>query len=160
MLICILLLGGTISKVSNDHFDNGYIGALLAQSRISPSVETKVVELFSRDSTTFTDEEIAKIACAVNMESAVCDGIVMLMGTDGMISVSRRLKTMCNVNVPVAISGSIIPYRWGISDAVFNFASALGVAQRGQPGLWICMNGLVLEPEHAEKNYEKQMFTG
>lgn len=75
-----------------------------------------------------------------------------------MVPVCRKLQGLIRPRVPVAVTGSIMPYRWGFSDAAFNFGFALAVARMYSPGIWLCMNGLVLAPQDAEKDYEKQMF--
>ena len=98
--VSVVLLGGTASKVSTSHFDNGYIGALLAQGRLSPTIETRVVDLYSRDSTTLSDDEIEKVAGTIEAECAASDGVIVVMGTDvGREKIMSFLSYTFNLNV-------------------------------------------------------------
>lgn len=162
--LAIILLGGTISKITNDNFDNRYFPAMLAQTRLSSSnFQIRINDLFARDSTTFTDEEIVQISEAIlHEQSSGPTAIVILMGTDGMIKVTNRLEQLLggNMRVPTVVTGSIIPYRsTSFTDATANFAFAMGVATSIKtPGIYICMNGLTLTPECAEKDYTTLEF--
>lgn len=163
--LTVILLGGTISKITNDVFDNTYFAALLAQCRINTDhLILNVVDVFARDSTTFTDAEINYIACVIKSHLPHSDAMLVLMGTDGMIKVATDLDNLLNtshnnITCPIITTGAIIPYRHNFTDSLFNFGFAAGVALYSQtPGIYICMNGLKLRPQEAYKNYNKLEF--
>jgi L-asparaginase len=56
------------------------------------------------------------------------------------------------------LTGSMQPARFRVTDAVFNIGTAIGAVQSLPAGVYIVMNGRVLDPNRTRKNLEKNCF--
>ena len=75
---------------------------------------------------------------------------------DTMVETARTL--LCIPGKTVVLTGSIQPARFRNTDAVFNIGLAIGAVQSLPPGIYIAMNGRILDPSRARKDLERNLF--
>lgn len=156
-MLHIILLGGTISKNSLEHFDNSYIHNLGSNSRII--TQYRIHDLIECDSTKLNDHIIIeKIIEYINLIKS--NQILILMGTDFMVNFAQQLKK--NIKDKIIIcTGAFVPYvDKSNTDSIFNFGCAFGIIQncKLEPNVYICMNGRLLNPDKSIKDYNKKIF--
>jgi len=80
--------------------------------------------------------------------------IIITRGTYTMPDTGQYLKDHVeNTNKTIILVGSMIPLKgFDDSDAAFNLGYAIANVQRLPPGVYICMNGRVFNPEKVDKN--------
>ena len=155
MAIKVLTTGGTIAKTYDEIsgeliFDKKYLSKMLFQSRIF--VERQV--LMFKDSLEMNEADRAIILKAV--KNSLEDKIIIMHGTDTMV---ESAKVLSKVNdKTVVFMGSMIPYAFKNSDALFNFGFALQTVQLLPHGVYICMNGVAFEWDEVKKNKEQGLF--
>lgn len=156
-MLHIILLGGTISRNSLDEFDNSYIHNLSANSRIIH--QYRIHDLIECDSSALNDQIIInKIIEYINLINS--NQILILMGTDFMIKFAQQIKKNIK-NKIIICTGAFVPYiDKSNTDSIFNFGSAFGIIQncKLEPGVYICMNGRLLDPDKSIKDYNKKIF--
>jgi len=81
---------------------------------------------------------------------------VITHGTDTMIETARVLKALTDRTI--VLTGAMQPARFRDSDAAFNLGGAVALAQTLPPGVYIFMNGRVLNPDQAVKNRAAGQF--
>ncbi len=111
----------------------------------------EVLDLFACDSTDISVEQW-KLLCFAVKRAAVFDGVVILHGTDTMEYTAAMLYyTVSHLNIPVIITGAMLPFGTENSDARRNIKDAVAVARDGRfqgvygvfGGRIICGNKLI-----------------
>jgi len=85
-----------------------------------------------------------------------CSKIIVTHGTDTMIETAKRLS-----DVPgkcIVLTGAMEPARFESSDAVFNVGMAVGAVSCLPDGVYIAMNGRILDPFKCRKNRARGIF--
>lgn len=157
MDLLILTTGGTIDKVYFDaksDFEVGdpQIGHILEEARVGFGFEVR--SLMQKDSLEITDEDRVRVRQAV--ESADQDRILITHGTDTMAETGRVLTGL--EGKTVVLTGALNPARMRSSDAIFNIGMAVAAVQVLDPGIYICMNGLVFDADRVRKDRENNRF--
>lgn len=158
MTIEILVTGGTIDKEYNEadgtvHFTGSHIAEILATGR--STVKTNIRKVMLKDSLFMTDSDRRTIAKAC--QATKNDRIVITHGTDTMVRTAQCLAKRIK-DKTIVLTGAMIPYKIGNSDALFNLGSALAFAQTLQPGIYIAMNGQFFTWNRVEKNRKLGRF--
>jgi len=83
--------------------------------------------------------------------------IIITHGTDTMIDTALMIQKEVK-DKTIILTGALIPYAFGASDGFFNLGNALGFVQVLDPGVYICMNGQIFNPQHVKKNYSNGFF--
>ncbi len=157
MKIKFLTTGGTIDKVYFDaksEFEVGPPQVLEMLKEANANFEFEVKSILQKDSLDLTDEDRQLIRQQVEAEP--CTRIVITHGTDTMVRTAQAL-----LGVPlktIVLTGSLQPARFRVTDAVFNVGCAIGAVQSLPPGVYLAMNGRVLDPRRAKKNLDKNRF--
>ncbi len=158
MRLLILATGGTLDKDYNElngslSFKKTHIPEMLSlgRCRIPFTLQT----LMMKDSLDMTDADRRRIAdvCLKAKER----GIVITHGTDTMEHTARLLGPLIK-DKTVVLTGAMVPYSFGNSDALFNLGGAIAFAQTLPPGVYVAMNGRCLDWNAATKNRKKGVF--
>jgi L-asparaginase len=154
MKIKLFLTGGTIDKRYNllsgeMEYDKTRIQEMLSQSR--SRVDLDIEELMLIDSLDMTEEQRQQILEACH--SASEDRILITHGTDTIVKTAKLLGENTR-DKTIVLFGSMIPYVFGGSDALFNGGGAIIAVQTLGPGVYIVMNGKVFHWDNVIKNRE------
>lgn len=144
MAIRLFITGGTIDKAFNGPPPVGYeaqktaIHGALKDARCS--VDINIEHLMSKSSRFFTDEDRELIAkkCLSSNE----DRILITHGTITMSKTAEYLASHIHDKV-IVLTGSMVPFTEGRSDAGFNLGAALVAVQTQPHGVYIVMEGRV-----------------
>lgn len=158
MSIRIIVTGGTFDKEYNMidgtlHFEETHLPEILKLGRCTLDYSLRTPMMI--DSMDMTDDDRAIILnSARNCEE---DRIVMTHGTDTMTETAHYLAKG-NLNKTIIITGAMIPYKFGASDALFNLGSALAYAKILPVGVYVVMNGQHYNWDNVRKNRETGFF--
>lgn len=158
MALRIIVTGGTFDKEYNMingtlHFEETHLPEILKLGRCT--VDYTLRTLMMVDSLEMTDDDRAII-----MNSALkCeeDQIVITHGTDTMTETAHFLAKG-KIDKTIVLTGAMIPYKFGASDALFNLGSALAYAQTLPVGVYVAMNGQYYHWNEVKKNRETGFF--
>lgn len=157
MKLKIYTTGGTIDKVYFDQkstyeVGESKIGEILREANAGFAY---VVEgVFKKDSLDITEQDRQ-----VLFEKIRDDGyrnIVVTHGTDTMVSTAAVLDGIPGKTI--VLTGAMEPARFRTSDARFNIGAAVTATQILPPGVYIIMNGQVLDPGKVRKNRALNKF--
>jgi len=81
------------------------------------------------------------------------DKIVITHGTDTMPETAKVLGKNIK-DKTIVLLGSMIPYSFGGSDALFNLGCAISAVQILPKGVYITMNGKIFPYDNVRKNKE------
>lgn len=97
-----------------------------------PDIHVDQFELFNVDSSLFTPDHWILLADKINELYQMYDGFIIIHGTDTLSYTAAALSFMLiNLNKPVVITGSQLPFLERRSDAFLNLSSALEVIGDG-----------------------------
>jgi L-asparaginase len=151
MKIKIIVTGGTIAKrydeISGDLlFDRGHIDKMLFQGRCRADIELK--NIMFKDSLDMNEDDRSLIydECIMSENTH----ILVTHGTDTMVESAAVLSSIPDKTI--VLTGSMIPYTFNNSDALFNFGFALGALQNLDAGIYICMNGKIFSWDKVKKD--------
>ena len=155
-MIKIFITGGTFDKDYDEKngklfFKKTHMNEILALGR--SRVEVDIATLMMIDSLDMTDKDRSLIvkSCADAKESQ----IIITHGTDTMTQTAAKIGEK---NLQKTIVITMIPYKFGTSDGLFNIASALAYVQTLSNGVYVAMNGRVFEYDKVIKNRETGIF--
>ena len=157
MKIKFFTTGGTIDKIYFDaksEYEVGPPQVLEVLKEANVAFNYEVESLLRKDSLDITDEDRQLIRQRIAAES--CDRIVITHGTDTMIETAKTLSGIPGKTI--VLTGSMQPARFRVTDATFNIGSAIAAVQNLGPGVYLAMNGRILDPHKARKNREKNIF--
>ena len=158
MSIRIFVTGGTFEKEYDEISQKLVLrqthwGDILKQGR--SQLRTTITELMLVDSLEMTEQQREFIAqSCVNTDEKK---IVITHGTDTMHLTAEKISAL-NIDKTVVLTGAMVPYSMGKSDAFFNMGASLAFAQTLPSGVYIAMNGKVFEWDKVQKNVEKGIF--
>jgi len=157
MKIKFFTTGGTIDKVyfdSKSEFQVGPPQVLELVKEANVTFEFEIESILRKDSLDMTEADRRLVRQRIENES--CPLIVVTHGTDTMVETARALSGIPGKTI--VLTGSMQPARFRSTDAVFNIGSAIGAVQSLPPGVYIAMNGRVLDPWRIRKNREQNRF--
>jgi len=119
------------------------------------NLEINIRTLMMIDSLEMTDDDRDLIlrSCKHCPESDV----LITHGTDTMVKTAQLLASH-NIPKTIVLTGAMIPYKFGASDAFFNLGSALAFAQTLPKGVYISMHGKYFDANNAKKNRTTGFF--
>lgn len=152
MVIKIFATGGTFDKIYGEieeklHFRDTHVHEMINVSRNSLPVEIETIMLI--DSLYIKDEDRIKIL--EKCKSCNADRIIITHGTSTMIETAKLLAENIK-DKTIILTGAMVPYSFGKSDASFNLGCALAFAQLTGHGIYITMNGKLFEWNNVRKN--------
>ena len=143
--LLIITTGGTIAS------GNSAGGALAPEKtgrELVPELEgitTDILDLFAIDSTDLTPAYLRKIHHAVVDAMEEYDGIVILHGTDTMAYTGAVLAFTVPDDIPVILTGSMLPYGAENSDAYENIRLACATAANEScAGVWLAFGQRII----------------
>ena len=157
MRIKIFTTGGTFDKIYFDAKSEFHIGdpiasALLEEANVAFDYE--VESILRKDSLEMDGEDRNQIRTQV--ESEQYSKILIIHGTDGMVETALCLLDI--VDKTIVLFGSMQPARMRYSDAMYNLGVASAAVQLLPAGVYLAMNGQVLDPRNARKNLDLGRF--
>ena len=158
MSVRILITGGTFDKEYDEitgelYFKDTHMGEILNLGR--SRLDVKIKKLMLIDSLDMTDDDrkvILDSCISVDEEQ-----IVITHGTDTMTKTCRVLAD-ANLRKTIVLTGAMIPYKFGTSDGLFNFGSALSFVQCLNYGVYVAMNGVYFKYNNVMKNKKLGLF--
>jgi len=156
--IRILVTGGTFDKeydmmTGRLYFQDTHLREIFEIGRCNLNV--KIRTLMMIDSLDMTDED--REAIVHNCKNSQENRIVITHGTDTM-SNTAELIAKEKIDKTIVLTGALIPYKFGASDAFFNLGSSLAFAQTLPSGVFISMHGRYFEAGSVEKNRDTGFF--
>lgn len=101
--------------------------------------DLKLVVAFNQDSSVNEPSDILHLARLIRAESAGCDGVVLVHGTDTMAFTASMLGfLLADLGKPVVLTGSQRPLAYVRSDARSNLVDAVTLATKGVAEVGIC----------------------
>jgi len=158
MPVIIFVTGGTFDKEYNEidgtlSFKETHVPEILKLGR--SKVETEIRTLMMKDSLDMTDADRAAILRACR--ETPHERIVITHGTDTM-EVTARTLGEAGLQKTIVLMGAMIPYKFGSSDGLFNFGSALAFAESLPHGVYVAMNGRSFQWNNVRKNRSTGQF--
>ncbi len=157
MRIKFFTTGGTIDKVYFDAKSEYEVGPPQVREVLQEAnivFEYEIESILRKDSLDLT--EVDRQLIRRRVETEPCPRIVITHGTDTMVQTGQALTGIPDKTI--VLTGSMQPARFRVTDAVFNIGSAIGAVQSLPPGVYIAMNGRILDPRRTRKNLEKNCF--
>lgn len=157
-MIRLIVTGGTIDKAYNELdgslcFPSSHVTEMLKQARCRLSIELQQLMLKDSLDMTHEDRELIISACQLAEEKK----IVITHGTDTMVDTARVLAQSEKSKV-IVLTGAMIPYKLGYSDALFNLGTALAAIQTLPDGVYIAMNGSIFRWDEVVKDKQLGEF--
>ena len=150
-------VGGTIDKVYFDRMSTYKVGEpgvseILREANVGFDYECE--SILRKDSLYMTEKDRQEVYDRVSTEE--CRHIVITHGTDTMIKTAKKLKSI--PDKVIVLTGAMQPARFKSSDAEFNIGTAVAAVQLLPPGVYIVMNGRILDPDRVKKNRKLKSF--
>ena len=157
MKIKFIAVGGTIDKVYFDRISEyqvgeSVIGEILRDANVT--FDYACESMIHKDSLDMTDEDRQEIHDAIAADEHRY--IIVTHGTDTMIQTAKKLQTI--PNKVILLTGAMVPAKFKTSDAPFNIGCAVAAVQSLPPGVYVAMNGRILDPNKVRKNRELNLF--
>jgi L-asparaginase len=157
MKMKILATGGTFDKIYYDakndfHIGKPMSGEILDEANVTFDYE--IESILKKDSLDINDEDRAMIRQKVAEDAH--DKIIITHGTDTMVKTAIQLLDI--EGKTIVITGSMQPARMRVSDSSFNMGVATTAVQLLPAGVYVAMNGLILDPRTTVKNVAQSRF--
>lgn len=157
MKLHVLTTGGTIDKVYFDARSEFQVGPpmvaeLLREANVT--LDVVIEPVLAKDSLEFTEADRRIIRERVMLCAG--DRVLITHGTDTMVETARALAGIPGKTI--VLTGSMKPAHFRNTDAGFNIGCAVGAVQVLSPGVYLAMNGRVLDPDRVRKNRERHCF--
>lgn len=155
--IRVITTGGTIDKVYFDALSEFQVGEpaveqILEEANVN--LPFKVERVCRKDSLDLTDADRAAIFRAIQDCSET--HILVTHGTDTMIKTAESVAAI--KGKVIVFTGSMAPAKIRNSDAFFNIGGAIIALQTLPPGVYLVINGQVLDPSKSSKNRSLHRF--
>ncbi len=160
MPIKIFVTGGTFDKEYNElegklFFKETHLHEMLHLARCKLRIDATTLMMI--DSTDMTDVDRKKIL--EHCKKAKEDRILITHGTDTMAETAKVLGKSLKGKT-IVLTGSMVPYKFGSSDGLFNLGSSLAFVQVLPSGVYISMNGKYFHWSDVRKNKQTGEFEG
>jgi len=159
MDIRVFVTGGTFDKeydmiTQKLSFKDTHLREIFELSRCTLTIN--ILTLMMMDSLKMTDKhrQVIQLNCELSQE----DKIVITHGTDTMAQTAKVLGEANIPNKTIVLTGAMIPYKFGASDAFFNLGNALAFVQVLPPGVYVAMNGRYFNWNNVRKNRVSGLF--
>jgi L-asparaginase len=157
MKIKFFTTGGTIDKVYFDAKSEYEVGPpqvreVLREANIT--FEFEVESILRKDSLDLTEADRQLVRQRVAADPT--ERIIVTHGTDTMVQTALSLAGIPDKTI--VLTGSMQPAKFRVTDAGFNIGTAIGAVQSLPPGVYLAMNGRVLDPRKARKNLAQNWF--
>lgn len=153
MNILFIQTGGTIDKdypktIKGYAFEIDEPAVTRILERVKPSIKYSIKTLLRKDSQEITDED--RNLVVTFCRNTKHDKIIITHGTDTMLETAKYLNNIKNKTI--ILTGAFKPERFKDSDADFNVGMAVGSIDFLPAGVYIAMNGRVLQFDKIKRN--------
>ena len=160
MRITVLNTGGTFNKRYNPIKGQLEVPTdSLALDKIVKSchnVEFKIINIVSKDSLEFTDDDRKTILD--NILSSKDDKIIIIHGTDTVDLTSKFIQDKVE-DKKIVFTGAMVPMSIDEVEATMNFSQAIGFLNAPiENGIYLSMHGVVVSASKLVKNRELGQF--
>ncbi len=157
-MIRIIITGGTIDKHYDETngqlvFSDTSIPKLLETGRCTLPIVYQRLMLLDSLEISDSNRQTIRNACASSPEKQ----IIITHGTDTMVETAQYIGSTIN-DKTILLTGAMIPYSFGNSDAMFNLGNALSAVQCMPPGTYVSMNGFIHHYDQVIKNKPLGIF--
>ncbi len=146
--ILILNTGGTLSSKKSERGlvpELGKDDILKDLEWVARDCRIDYEEMYSLDSANIMPEDWKQIALRIGDVYNDYDGIVIIHGTDTMAYTASMLTWMlCNIPIPVVLTGSQLSIMDPVADAMENCRLAIHMAAAGHPGVFVAFNRKII----------------
>jgi len=158
MTIQIFIAGGTFDKEYDEIkqqlvFTQSHVPEVLSRGRCGLEIQLETLMLVDSLHMEASHRQQILSAC----QACVHQKIVVTHGTDTMPLTAKTLGE-AKLNKTIILTGAMVPYQFGASDALFNLGSAVSFVQILPPGVYIAMNGNIFDWNNVKKNVELGRF--
>lgn len=152
-MILFLITGGTIDSCTE--------AGCPAESSIPEfvndlDIDAKFLKVCMKDSRDLTQTDIDNLLEAIR--SSGSDKIIITHGTYTMAETGIFLKKNIESNKTIVLTGSFKPLVKRGSDAPENIKFSIERVNELKPGVYMCMDNKVFDPEHTKKDIEGSRF--
>lgn len=156
--IKILATGGTFEKCYNTRtgeldFHESHWEEILKLGRCQLDTSLRTLMMIDSLDMTENDRELIANYCEKSEEQH----IIITHGTDTMVETAKFIDAK-KLKKTVIITGAMVPYSFGKSDALFNMGTAVAYSQSMPHGVYIAMNGKCFPWNNVRKNRELGVF--
>jgi L-asparaginase len=156
--IRVIITGGTFDKIYDEvggklAFRETHLPEILGFTRCTVPIELELNQLID----SLDMQAAGRLSILGACRRAPERHIVVTHGTDTMAETAGVLGP-AGLDKTIVLTGSMVPYAFANSDAVFNLGSALTAVQLLAPGVYIAMNGRTFKWDNVRKNQEKGVF--
>lgn len=161
--VYLITTGGTIEKEYSEQLGvvvnrESKIGQFLRQLRL-PDTDVRVTELLNKDSLEMTPEDRARLVDKVRKLLPENCPIVITHGTDTMVDSGVLIEnSIPSVNVPIILTGAMMPLGFERSDGLQNLTESLFAARTLASGVFIVFHSQVIPVAMAKKDRELGTF--
>ena len=154
MSIKLFITGGTVDKQYNPLngelvFVKTHLPEMLEQVKNKVDIGLEVLML--KDSLDMNDNDRAMILEKCNATKE--ERILITHGTDTMVETAQVLGKSIS-NKTIVLTGAMVPFSFGKTDALFNLGTALASVQILSNGIFIAMGGKIFPWDNVRKNKE------
>ena len=154
MSIKLLITGGTVDKQYNPLngelvFVKTHLPEMIEQAKNKVDIELEVLML--KDSLDMNDNDRAMILEKCNETKE--ERILITHGTDTMVETAQVLGKSIS-NKTIVLTGAMVPFSFGKTDALFNLGTAIAAVQILSSGVFIVMGGKIFPWDNVRKNKE------
>lgn len=156
--IRIIVTGGTFDKEYNMingtlHFTETHLPEILKLGRCTLDYSLRTLMMI--DSLEMTEDD--RLIILNSAKKCKQKKIVITHGTDTMTETAEYLAN-ANVDKTIILTGAMIPYKFGASDALYNLGSAMAFAQTLPSGVYVVMNGKYHQWNKVKKDRKTGFF--
>jgi L-asparaginase len=161
--VYLLSTGGTIEKVYSEQTGSvvnvtSKIDRYLKLLRL-PETEVVVRHVMNKDSLDMTEADREQVLAAVRETYTDPAPIVISHGTDTMVETGRYLEPrLTGLQVPVILTGAMIPLGFEGTDALQNLTESLLAARLLPAGIHVVMHSQVFPIGNVRKDRERAEF--
>ena len=154
MSIKLLITGGTVDKQYNPLngelvFVKTHLPEMIEQAKNKVDIELEVLML--KDSLDMNDNDRAMILEKCNETKE--ERILITHGMDTMVETAQVLGKSIS-NKTIVLTGAMVPFSFGKTDALLNLGTALASVQILSNGVFIAMGGKIFPWDNVRKNKE------
>jgi L-asparaginase len=158
MKLRIIITGGTFDKQYDEirgvlTFKDSHLPEILKDVRCTVPVTLEINQLVDSLDMRLSNRLKILESCKKAREKH----IVITHGTDTMTETTEVLGEAA-LDKTIVLTGAMVPYTFGNSDAVFNLGCAITAAQCCKKGVYIAMNGRIFEWNNVMKVKEQGLF--
>ncbi len=158
MAIRIIVTGGTFDKDYDEirgvlTFRDTHLPEILKYVRCTVEIEVERNQLID----SLDMQASNRLQILESCRRAPEEHIVITHGTDTMVETAQVLGKAALART-IVLTGAMVPFAFGNSDALFNLGAAVAAVQLLPAGVWIAMNGRIFTWDNVRKDRDRGVF--